>query len=181
MRPTSISLIDRLRNAASDSPDWRRLHDLYFPLIQSWLLRVPEIGHEAADLVQEVLLVLVRELPSFERQRDGAFRSWLRQITLNRIRAFQKTRRKRPLAGAGGKSIFCSRSLKTRRATSLSNGTATTTNRCSRNCLPLSKRTSSRRPGRRLRVSPSTSSLRRGWPENWECPKERSSRPSTAS
>jgi RNA polymerase sigma-70 factor, ECF subfamily len=36
-----------------------------------------------------------------KRRRDGAFRSWLRQITLNRIRAFQKTRRKRPVAGGG--------------------------------------------------------------------------------
>ena len=43
----------------------------------------------------------MRELQSFERRRDGAFRAWLRQITVNRIRTFCKARRKQPLAGLG--------------------------------------------------------------------------------
>jgi RNA polymerase sigma-70 factor (ECF subfamily) len=101
MSPTSLSLLDRLRKAAPDASEWGRLHDIYFPLIRSWLLRVSSVGQEADDLAQEVLLVLVRELPTFERRRNGSFRAWLRQITLNRIRAFQKSSRKRPLAGAG--------------------------------------------------------------------------------
>ncbi len=84
---------------APDAPEWRRLHTIYLPLIQYWLRRVPGVGDEADDLAQEVLIVLVRELPAFERCRDGSFRAWLRGITLNRIRAFQRTRRKLPLAG----------------------------------------------------------------------------------
>jgi RNA polymerase sigma-70 factor (ECF subfamily) len=40
-------------------------------------------------------------LPSFERRRDGSFRAWLRQITVNRMFAFCKTRRKQPLATGG--------------------------------------------------------------------------------
>jgi RNA polymerase sigma-70 factor (ECF subfamily) len=44
---------------------------------------------------------LIRELPAFQRQRDGAFRAWLRQITVNRIRAYWKARHKQPLAGLG--------------------------------------------------------------------------------
>lgn len=100
MNLTSLSLLERLKHAAQDAGDWRRLHELYLPLIRSWLLSVPGLGHEADDLAQEVLMVLVRELPAFQRGRDGSFRAWLRQITLNRIRAFQRTRRQRPLAGA---------------------------------------------------------------------------------
>jgi RNA polymerase sigma-70 factor (ECF subfamily) len=96
---TSSSLLERLRGAPPDASDWGRLHDIYLPLIRSWLLRVPGLDDEADDLAQEVLVVLVRELPRFERRRDGAFRAWLRQITLNRIRAFRKARRKRPLVG----------------------------------------------------------------------------------
>jgi RNA polymerase sigma-70 factor (ECF subfamily) len=99
--PTSLSLLDRLRKAGPDAPDWRRLQEIYLPLIRSWLRRVPGLGAEVDDLAQEILVVVVRELPSFERRRDGAFRSWLRQIALNRIRAFQKARRKRPLATGG--------------------------------------------------------------------------------
>src|SRR5262245_43809937 len=102
MGPISLSLLDRLRQAAPDAPEWRRLQEIYLPLIQSWLCRVPGVRHEADDLAQEVLVVLFRELPVFERRRDGAFRAWLRQITLNRVRAFQKARHRRGLAGGAG-------------------------------------------------------------------------------
>jgi RNA polymerase sigma-70 factor, ECF subfamily len=101
MNTTSLGLLDRLKHARPDASEWHRLHDLYLPLIRSWLSSVPGLRDEADDLAQEVLLVLFRELPSFERRRDGAFRAWLRQITVNRIRAFCKTRWKQPLAGAG--------------------------------------------------------------------------------
>jgi RNA polymerase sigma-70 factor, ECF subfamily len=97
--PTSLSLLARLRAAGPDDPEWRRFQELYLPLVRAWLRRVPGIGDEADDLAQEVLVVLVRQLPSFERRRDGSFRAWLRQITLNRIRSFQKARRKRPDGG----------------------------------------------------------------------------------
>jgi RNA polymerase sigma-70 factor (ECF subfamily) len=58
------------------------------------------VGAEADDLAQEVLVVLIRELSSFERRRDGSFRAWLRKITLNRIRTHQKRQRHRPVTGA---------------------------------------------------------------------------------
>ena len=65
------------------------------------LARLPGLGDEADDLSQEILLVLFRELPAFERRRDGAFRAWLRQITVNRVRAFRRARQKQPLAWLG--------------------------------------------------------------------------------
>ncbi len=99
MAPTSLSLLDRLKQAAPDAPDWRHLQEIYLPLIRSWLCRFPAVRAEADDLAQEVLIVLVRELPVFERRHDGAFRAWLRQITLNRVRACQKARHRRGLAG----------------------------------------------------------------------------------
>jgi RNA polymerase sigma-70 factor (ECF subfamily) len=101
MSTTSLGLLDRLKRARPGSAEWHRLQDIYLPLIRSWLSRVPGLGYEADDLSQEVLLVLFRELPTFERQRDGAFRAWLRQITVNRIRAFRRARQKQPLAGLG--------------------------------------------------------------------------------
>jgi RNA polymerase sigma-70 factor, ECF subfamily len=96
---TSESLLERLKHAGPDAPDWHRLHDLYLPLIRSWLSHVPGIGDEVDDLAQEVLVVVLRELPKFERRRDGAFRAWLRQITVNRIRAFWKSKRRQPITG----------------------------------------------------------------------------------
>ena len=102
MPSTSLSLLDRLRQAAPDAPDWRRLQEIYLPLVRSWLGRVPDVRGEADDLAQEVLVALVRELPTFERRRVGAFRCWLRQITCNRVRAFRKARRRRGRAGGAG-------------------------------------------------------------------------------
>jgi RNA polymerase sigma-70 factor (ECF subfamily) len=101
MNLTSQSLLERLKHARPEAREWQRLQDLYLPLIRSWLARLPGIGDEISDLCQEVLVVVVRELPTFERQRDGAFRAWLRQITVNRLRAFWKARHKQPLAGRG--------------------------------------------------------------------------------
>lgn len=101
MNLTSQSLLERLRSARPDAPDWRRLQELYLPLIRAWLARVPVVGDEVNDLAQEVLLVVIRELPTFQRQRDGAFRAWLRQITVNRVRTFYRARHRQPVAGRG--------------------------------------------------------------------------------
>jgi RNA polymerase sigma-70 factor (ECF subfamily) len=95
MDPTSLSLLDRLRREP-DAAAWQRLHDLYQPLIRHWLARVPGVGDEADDLTQEVLVVLVRELPRFERRREGSFRAWLRRITVNRLRTYWRGRQRRP-------------------------------------------------------------------------------------
>ncbi len=102
MNTTSLSLLDRLKRAGPDDPDWRKLRDLYLPLIRHWLSQFPSLGDEADDLAQEVFVALVRELPAFDRRRAGSFRAWLRQVTVNRTRAFCKARRKQPRAGPGG-------------------------------------------------------------------------------
>src|SRR6185503_7832779 len=59
---TSVSLLERLRSSP-DEATWRRLDDLYRPLILRWLRRDPKVGAEAEDIVQEVMQVLLRELP----------------------------------------------------------------------------------------------------------------------
>jgi RNA polymerase sigma-70 factor (ECF subfamily) len=96
---TSMSLLERLKRQPTPV-DWRRLHDLYQPLVARWLARVPGLGDEVGDLTQEVLVVVYRELAGFERRREGAFRAWLRAITVNQVRAYCRTRS--PLVGLGG-------------------------------------------------------------------------------
>jgi RNA polymerase sigma-70 factor (ECF subfamily) len=93
MPETSISLLERLR-LRPDSAAWQRLIDLYTPLIRDWLRRYSLQVSDADDLTQEVLAVLVRELPNFHHDlRPGAFRRWLRSVTVNRLRAFWRARR----------------------------------------------------------------------------------------
>jgi len=96
---TSVSLLDRLKGAPPDASDWGRLHDIYLPLIARWLRRNPGLGDESDDLAQEVFVVMVRELPRFERQREGSFRAWLRQVAVNKVRTFRKQLGRKPVAG----------------------------------------------------------------------------------
>jgi RNA polymerase sigma-70 factor, ECF subfamily len=92
-------LLDRLKVARPDASDWNRLQGIYLPLIGRWLSRVPGLGDESGDLAQEVLVVVFREVPRFDRQREGSFWAWLRQVTVNEIRNYRRKRHRRPAVG----------------------------------------------------------------------------------
>jgi RNA polymerase sigma-70 factor (ECF subfamily) len=101
MSETSLSLLDRLR-LRPDGESWRRLVDLYTPLIQGWLRRHEVATADADDLTQEVMTVVVCELPQFKHnQQRGAFRNWLKTITVNRLRVLWRSRQSRPVASGG--------------------------------------------------------------------------------
>jgi RNA polymerase sigma-70 factor, ECF subfamily len=101
---TSHSLLEQARDFA-DAAAWRRLTDLYVPLIRRWLRPYLLQIADADDLVQEVLATLSRELPGFDPQpQTGAFRSWLRIITVHRLRAYWQARDRRP-AAIGGEDV----------------------------------------------------------------------------
>ncbi len=98
MPPTSVSLLERLRSQP-DAESWRRLVELYTPLIHGWLRRHAVAPADADDLTQDVMAVVVRELPNFEHNhRPGAFRNWLRTITVHRLRMLWRSRQNRPAA-----------------------------------------------------------------------------------
>lgn len=97
---TSASLLDRLRHSGQPE-DWQQLLDIYTPLIRNWLRRYSASEQDAEDVVQEVLAVVVRKLPLFERERIGSFRSWLRTISVNCLRDSWRRDRFRPNAAGG--------------------------------------------------------------------------------
>jgi RNA polymerase sigma-70 factor, ECF subfamily len=91
--------LERLRLQPDDA-SWKRFVDLYGPLLLRWLQRQRVLPQDADDLVQEVLAVVVRELPAFRHnQRPGAFRAWLRAILINRLRGYWRNRRSQPSCG----------------------------------------------------------------------------------
>jgi RNA polymerase sigma factor (sigma-70 family) len=95
---TSATLLERL-NDQSDSVAWGRLVDLYSPLIKAWLRHHGVSASDAEDLTQDVLGVVVREVSRFQHNgRTGAFRTWLRTITINCLRQSLRSRRLRPEA-----------------------------------------------------------------------------------
>jgi len=101
MDKTSVSLLDRARGA-NDAAAWDRLVSLYTPLIRAWLRRQAAPASDDQDLVQEVMTVVVRRLAEFEHNgRPGAFRTWLRSITVNCLRDFWRAKRLRPITRGG--------------------------------------------------------------------------------
>lgn len=94
---TSVSLLDRLTGSPSED-DWRRMVDLYQPLLRAWCLRAGVTEADADDLTQETLTVVVREVETFDRRHPGAFRAWLRGILANRLKNFFRARQHRPVA-----------------------------------------------------------------------------------
>ena len=85
MHTTSVSLLDRLAQNGENA-DWQRMLSIYRPFIEKVVRGYPTLGSHADDIAQEVMLVLMRELPVFQRQRTGSFRAWLRNITVNQLR-----------------------------------------------------------------------------------------------
>lgn len=78
MDETSNSLLEKVRNA--DEAAWQRLIDCYTPFLQGMLLRRGLVAGDVDDVIQNVMAVVVRRIPDFQRQRAGSFRTWLRTI-----------------------------------------------------------------------------------------------------
>ncbi len=91
---TSRNLLSRAKDDRN-SVAWSRLVGIYDPLISGWLRRAGVEEGDVSDITQEVLYAVVTELKKFEHNgRTGAFRNWLRRITINRCRRYWDVQRK---------------------------------------------------------------------------------------
>lgn len=96
MNSTSHSLLAQVV-AGPNSLAWQRWHALYEPLIRGWLRKHQMVAADRDDVVQEVLTVVVRRLPEFHHNgRVGAFRLWLKTITINCLRDHWKRQQNHP-------------------------------------------------------------------------------------
>lgn len=93
MHTTPPSLLQRLRDPA-ERQAWDTFVELYAPLLLVWSKRWGVPDADAADLVQEALLLLYRKLPTFNYNAAGTFRGWLRALLINKWR--EMCRRQRP-------------------------------------------------------------------------------------
>ena len=86
MLTTPPSLLDRLRQAP-EQLGWGGFVEMYTPLLFAWAGRAGlSLGHDAADLVQDVFATLVEKLPEFRYDPQKSFRAWLKTVLLNRWR-----------------------------------------------------------------------------------------------
>src|SRR5262245_2450674 len=101
MDSTSHTLLQQARAGSQEA--WARLDALYRPFLRGWLRAHCFADAEADALTQDVLLTVIRGLGDFVHPGAmGAFRGWLRAITLNRARAAWRARQSRggPVGGS---------------------------------------------------------------------------------
>ena len=96
MNTTSESLLLRLREA-QDAQAWSRFVQLYTPLIFYWARKNGCGRDDAADLVQDVMTIVLRQLPTWNYDSTRSFRGWLRTVTLNRHREMARKRQNAPI------------------------------------------------------------------------------------
>jgi RNA polymerase sigma-70 factor (ECF subfamily) len=90
---TRVSLLQKLQSK-QDSGAWSKFVQLYTPLIHKWVADLNIAEPQRSDVVQEVFIVLLGKITSFQYDSSGSFRGWLRTITINKCRdALRKKKR----------------------------------------------------------------------------------------
>lgn len=107
MQTTSLSLLERVRQQATsdsgnvrrDNEAWNRFVRLYTPFLYHCGMRIGLAETDAADSVQDVFILLLDKLPTFQYSQGGSFRAWLRTVTENKCR--ERFRKRREVASGG--------------------------------------------------------------------------------
>ena len=94
--PTRRTLLSRLKNW-EDRESWKDFFDTYWKLIYGVALKAGLSAPEAQDVVQETILSVAKQMPTFQYDRTGSFKAWLLQITQRRIA--DQYRKRPPWAG----------------------------------------------------------------------------------
>lgn len=97
---TRPSLLLRVRDFQNQEA-WDEFFALYGPLVLRVLRRIGVSQQDALDLVNDVLVIVVRRIGTFEFDPTKSFRAWLKTVTRNRAYRFflQQKRRPRPSGG----------------------------------------------------------------------------------
>lgn len=82
--PTRRSLLTRLKDW-EDRDGWKEFFDTYWRLIYGVALKAGLTETEAEEVVQETIVSVARQMPTFQYDAAGSFKAWLLQITRRRI------------------------------------------------------------------------------------------------
>ena len=95
MHDTPATLLHRLCDEPTPG-DWERFVRLFTPLLRRWAVRLEVSGSAVEDLLQEVFVLLIRELPKFRYDPSRSFRAWLWTVFRHAVLAWRK---RQPQAG----------------------------------------------------------------------------------
>jgi RNA polymerase sigma factor (sigma-70 family) len=93
--PTRATLLARLKDW-QDHASWQEFFDTYWKLIYGVSRKSGLTETEAQDVVQEVLSVVSKQMPTFEYDPSGSFKAWL--LTITRWRIADQVRKRERLA-----------------------------------------------------------------------------------
>lgn len=97
MQETPATLLHRLCDEPT-SDDWERFVRLFTPLLRQWAVRFEVDAGAVEDLLQELFVLLIRELPKFQYDPSRSFRAWLWTVFRHASLAWRK---RQPQAGMG--------------------------------------------------------------------------------
>jgi len=89
---TRTSLLAQLRTPVSDDA-WIEFTALYGSLIENWLRQQAVSQADIEDLRQDVIVAVCSGISKFDRnEHSGAYRTWFRQITADRLQQLWEKR-----------------------------------------------------------------------------------------
>lgn len=96
-----------MRACGKDAEAWRRIVQLYAPLLRYWCRQSSLSQDDSDEVIQDVFLSVSKQLEQFRYDRPtDTFRGWLRQITRCRIADRHRSTVDQPLDAAGGTTAF---------------------------------------------------------------------------
>lgn len=102
---TSPSLL--VRACDKDAEAWRRIVQLYAPLLRYWCRQASLTQDDSDEIIQDVFLSVSKQLERFRYDRPtDTFRGWLRQITKRRIADRFRSTVDQPFDATGGTTAF---------------------------------------------------------------------------
>lgn len=93
---TSLSLLAALKDDVTQHQAWTDFVSRYGPRIEAWCRSWGLQDADASDVTQNVLLQLARQMQSFEYDRNGLFRAWLKTVTWRAWADFLSARNRNP-------------------------------------------------------------------------------------
>jgi RNA polymerase sigma-70 factor (ECF subfamily) len=78
---TSITLLTKLRQVPADQEAWAQFSQRYGRKIYAWCRQWDLQEADAEDVTQNVLLKLAEKMQTFQYDREGSFRAWLKTVT----------------------------------------------------------------------------------------------------
>ena len=101
---TSSGLLRRAKGHDEDA--WRRLVQLYGPLVDGWLCRAGLQAADVHDVFQDVFQAVAAGIGDFRRERPSdSFRGWLRTISRNKLADHFRRRTTAPVASGGSETL----------------------------------------------------------------------------